>query len=310
MKESKKKSRISVSIGIPAYNEEKNIAGLIKDLASQYLKTATVAQIIIVSDGSTDKTASIAKSFQNRKIQIIEGEKRKGKAARENEIINLSKSDILVLLDADIVIPDPEFIQKLIKPIVAGEAQMSSSSIGPLLPRNFFEKILFVSTMLKNILYMQFKNGNNIYTCFGPARAFSKKFYQKLRFASNEGEDMFSYFSCLARGFKFKNIPAAVTYYRLPTTMSDHLKQSTRYHHAQKNMSTYFDNKIVQKEQTIPPFVYLKAFLKALPIILKNPLYVFLYLLVFVYTKIISKSNFKSRDHWNVSSTKLVRSQI
>lgn len=302
--------KLTVTIGIPAFNEEKNIGGLIKDLLNQHLKTVVIDKIIIVSDGSTDNTVSIAKQFKNRQIILREGDKRKGKAARQNEMIAMSSSDILILLDADIVIQDKAFLEKLIKPIVAGDAEMTSSSIKPLPSRGFFEKILFVSSMLKQILYMEFKNGNNIYTCYGPARAFARKFYQKLHFPISEGEDMFSYFSCLNFGYKFKDIPRAITYYRLPIGLSDHLKQSTRYHRARKHMNQYFDSKMVLNEQIIPLYIYLIAFLKAFPIILKHPIHVVLYLLIFGYTKIISKTKFQKNDSWNVTTSKFVRSQI
>lgn len=300
--------KIIINVGIPAYNEENNIADLIKDLLNQRIDFANLEKIIIISDASTDKTAVVARRFRNHNILIIGKNKRKGKAARSNEIIKISQSDILILLDADIAIKDHKFLEKLIKPLVAGQAEMTSSAIAPLSPRTFFEKILFVSAKLKEVLYSQFKNGNNIYTCYGPARAFSKKFYQKLNFLTSEGEDMFSYFSCLDAGFKFKNIPQAVTYYRLPSTFTDHRRQSIRYHRAQKNMNKYFNEKIILEEQTIPVSVYLKSLIKALPIILKHPQYISLYLLILGYMKIISRTKYQVTDSWNVSTSKLVRS--
>lgn len=302
--------KLTLTVGIPAYNEGKNIRGLIKDLSKQRTNLATIDKIIVVSDGSTDDTAVMASNSKKRHILLFKGDKRRGKAARENEIIGMSSSDILILLDADIVIYDTKFFDKLIAPIVAGMAEMTSSAIQPLSPRTFFEKIFFISTKLKEILYLQFKNGNNVYTCYGPARAFARKFYKKLNFSSSEGEDMFSYFSCLDLGYKFKNIPAAITYYRLPTTFADHCKQSIRYHRAQKHMNKYFNQKIVLAQQTIPFAVYLKAFFRSLPIILKNPFYCGLYLLVLTYTKIISKTKYQNIDNWNVASSKLVRSQV
>ncbi len=302
--------KFTLTIGIPAYNEEKNIAGLINDLLKQRTNLAIINKIIIVSDGSIDNTVAIINKFKNHYILLCVGDKRKGKAARENEIIKMSASDILVLLDADIVIKDTKFLDKLIAPIVAGRAEMTSSAIWPLTPETFFEKIFFVSTRLKEILYLQFKNGNNIYTCYGPARAFAQKFYKKFKFETSEGEDMFSYFSCLNLGYTFKNIPQALTYYRLPTTFSDHCKQSTRYHRAKKDMNKYFSQKIVLAEQTIPVSDYAKAFTKALPIILKQPLHIALYLLILGYTKTISQTKYQKNNNWNVATTKYVRSQI
>lgn len=302
--------KLTLTIGIPAYNEEKNIGGLIKDLLKQRTNLAIINKIIIVSDGSTDNTVAIVNKLNNRYIFLCEGDRRKGKAVRENEIIEMSSGDILILLDADIVINDTKFFDKLIAPIVAGQAEMTSSAIWPLPSRTFFENVFFVSTKLKEILYLQFKNGNNIYTCYGPARAFARSFYKKLHFIRSEGEDMFSYFSCLNLGYTFKNIPQALTYYRLPATLSDYCKQSTRYHRAKKDMNKYFNQKIVLEQQIIPAPIYLKAFIKALPVILKHPLHVALYLLILGYTKTMSGTKYQKNNNWNVLTSKVVRSQL
>ena len=52
---------MDVSIGIMAYNEEKNIGNLLKTLLKQNL--SFVKEIIVVNSGSTDKTAKIVKKF-------------------------------------------------------------------------------------------------------------------------------------------------------------------------------------------------------------------------------------------------------
>ena len=46
----------SITIGIPAYNEEANIKYLLKLLLNQKIKNAAIHEVIVVSDGSTDGT--------------------------------------------------------------------------------------------------------------------------------------------------------------------------------------------------------------------------------------------------------------
>jgi len=91
-----------VSIVIPAYNEEEAIGLDIDDIKETMDKTDYEYEIIVVDDGSTDKTIDIVKTkgvrvFQHRK-------NRGGGAARETGIKN-AKYDIIVITDADRTYP-------------------------------------------------------------------------------------------------------------------------------------------------------------------------------------------------------------
>jgi glycosyltransferase involved in cell wall biosynthesis len=97
----------SVTIGIPSYNEERNIISLLDSLVSQPSSDYLIAEIII-SDDSTDSTPELVESFAKKNSQItinlIHHDKRRGAAAAWNEIFHASTGDVIVLYDADIVI--------------------------------------------------------------------------------------------------------------------------------------------------------------------------------------------------------------
>ena len=86
---------MKITVGIPAYNEEKNIAGIIvklKDIADT---------IIVCNDGSSDSTSEIAKKLG---AIVIDHPKNLGYGAGINSILKKSKelnSEILVTFDAD-----------------------------------------------------------------------------------------------------------------------------------------------------------------------------------------------------------------
>lgn len=309
-REDDKMKKKTIAIGISAYNEENNIQELLLDILNQRLQAASIEHIIIVSDGSTDRTALVAKFIKDPKIKIKKGITRQGKAARQNEIISKCQSDILIFMDADISIEDHQFIAKLISPIIEKKAEMTSSSISPLNPQTFFEQVLYVSSKIKGILFSQYKNGNNVYTCYGPARAFSKKFYRKLRFQTSNGDDMYSYFLCRELGYRFQNIPGAISIYKLPSTLRDHSKQSIRYHQAKNQIKKYFDTDLVKNEQKIPLTVYIVTLFKALPIILKYPIHTTIYFLILASILIRSLSKYQAMENWNATTTKILRSQI
>ena len=117
----KKGNRMSIIIGIPAYNEEKNIAKIIVGLKK------VAGQILICDDGSTDSTSEIAESLG---ATIIKHPKNLGYGAAIRSIFLKAKeidADILVTIDADGQHRTKD-IQNVIKPIVDGKADISIGS--------------------------------------------------------------------------------------------------------------------------------------------------------------------------------------
>ncbi len=104
----------TISIMISAYNEERYIKRKIENaLSIDYPKEAM--QVIVVSDGSSDRTLEIAQSFSDERLKIIEVIERKGKPNALNQGLQHATGDILVFTDANVFF-DPSSIQSLVKP--------------------------------------------------------------------------------------------------------------------------------------------------------------------------------------------------
>jgi glycosyltransferase involved in cell wall biosynthesis len=86
-----------VSILIPAYNSEKWIKATIQSALNQTYKNK---EIIIVDDGSTDHTFSIAKQFESNIVKVIT-QKNQGASAARNKALSLSQGDFIQWLDSD-----------------------------------------------------------------------------------------------------------------------------------------------------------------------------------------------------------------
>jgi glycosyltransferase involved in cell wall biosynthesis len=92
-----------VSILIPAYNSGEWIA---ESLQSALAQTWTRKEIIVVDDGSTDRTAEIARRFASEGVVVV-STKNQGAAAARNHALQLSQGDYIQWLDADdLLAPD------------------------------------------------------------------------------------------------------------------------------------------------------------------------------------------------------------
>ena len=90
----------TVTLIIAAYNEENIIREkLLNSLQLDY--PSHNIEIIVSSDGSTDKTDEIVKSFKEQGIKLNRVEGRKGKTEAQNQTVRLAKGDIIVFSDAN-----------------------------------------------------------------------------------------------------------------------------------------------------------------------------------------------------------------
>src|SRR5258706_3029220 len=131
----------SVTICIPAYNEQHNMDNILKQIFSQKQEGFYIKKIIVASDGSSDNTVHIARKYLDRGVEVIDGKLNRGQTYRQNEMIAKASSDILVLLNADLLLGDNEVIYRLISPIFLG-ADLTAQWAKPVFPRTFIEKIL------------------------------------------------------------------------------------------------------------------------------------------------------------------------
>ena len=112
---------MKITVGIPAYNEEKSIAKIIVSLKK------VADQILVCSDGSTDSTAEIAESLG---AIVIKHPKNSGYGSAIRSIFLKAReinSKVLVTIDADGQ-HKIEDVNKIIKPIVDGQADISIGS--------------------------------------------------------------------------------------------------------------------------------------------------------------------------------------
>jgi len=112
--------KIRVAAVIPAYNEDKTIADVVKVAkASDY-----VDEVVVVSDGSTDKT--VAKAEKAGADKVVDLPAKGGKGAALLRGVAETKAEIIVFLDADLKGFTEQHIKKLVEPVIRGQKVMAA----------------------------------------------------------------------------------------------------------------------------------------------------------------------------------------
>lgn len=117
----------TLSIVIPAYNEEKTIYSILEKVSAVILIHDIQKEIIVVNDCSKDKTEGEVKKFINNhldsNIQYFRHEVNKGKGAALRTGISKATGEYLIIQDADLEY-DPQEYNILLKPVIMGVADV------------------------------------------------------------------------------------------------------------------------------------------------------------------------------------------
>lgn len=112
----------SVSIVVPAYNEEATLGAVLDRLLALPLDT----EIIVVDDCSTDRTGQIAQSYGD-KIRYVKQPKNMGKGAAIRAGLSHATGKVTIIQDADLEYR-PEEIASVVQPILDGETEVCYGS--------------------------------------------------------------------------------------------------------------------------------------------------------------------------------------
>lgn len=101
-------SRVAVSVGVMAYNEEANIGNAIETILGQDLRSGEIAELIVVASGCTDRTADIVAEIARTesRVRLLVQEQREGKASAINLFIGATRSPVLLMVGADVIVKE------------------------------------------------------------------------------------------------------------------------------------------------------------------------------------------------------------
>ena len=110
---------LSLSVIIPVYNEERTIPSIVEIL----LSWSRAEEIIVVNDGSTDKTFAALKQFQ-KTIRLLSRKNNIGKGYSMAEGVLASTGELIMFLDGDVVGLTHKDLNAMIHPIIQGKSDM------------------------------------------------------------------------------------------------------------------------------------------------------------------------------------------
>ncbi len=141
-----------ISIVIPALNEEKLIKGILEQFDTE-IRLKYDAEVIVSDGGSSDKTVSMAEAFSDKvvsdKESIIQNISRGRNLGAEN-----STGDVLVFLNADVLIADPDFFLSEVKKFADNKSVLAMACRIKVFPdeENFGDRLFH--SMYNNYVYL------------------------------------------------------------------------------------------------------------------------------------------------------------
>ena len=169
-----------VSFVISAYNEEKKISKTIESLKKiDYPKK--LFEVIIVNDGSKDKTASVARKYADGKhIIFVDNHKNMGKATCLNQGISLAKGELVACMDADSVVPS-DALKKTIPLFRNKKTGAVTVPVEVKNPKNFLEKIVEIEYIIGLSIFLKLLSFfDSIHVTPGPFSIYRRSLIKKI----------------------------------------------------------------------------------------------------------------------------------
>lgn len=214
-----------VSIIIAAYNEEKEISTKLDNILSLDYPQDRL-EVVIASDGSTDRTNAIVQSYESRGIKLLPLS-RLGKAGALNAAVSASSGEILVFSDANSMYR-PDALRELVRPFadaavggVAGNQRYvkkkEASSVGAG-ERSYWD--------FDRILKQFESSAGNTISATGAIYAIRRSLFQPVM----EGvtDDFYTSTGVIAQGYRLVFAPEAVAYESVAGTSSTEFGRKVR----------------------------------------------------------------------------------
>lgn len=188
----------TITVVIPAYNEEARIAETLKAVKSLH----GIDRIIVVNDGSSDQTAVRARE---QGVEVLTLPANRGKGGAMNAVIPLIETDVVAFLDADLGASAAE-ARKIIDPVIAGETDLCIAAFPPPTKKGGFG-------LVKGTAARAIKKAGNIEVTapLSGQRAMTREvLYALTPFHEAYGVELGMSIKALQKGFRLMEVPTTM----------------------------------------------------------------------------------------------------
>lgn len=200
----KKISSLTCSIIVPCFNEEENVEECIKKCP----KIGKATELIIVDDGSKDKTVERAKSLLSKYpfVRIISYSPNRGKAYAVEKGFNAAKGDVIMIWDADRTVPEDE-LYLFHKILATGQAGFTNGTrlLYPM-EDQAMKWLNLLGNKIFSLIFGWILNTNISDTLCG-TKALFKKDYKKIKMGNEPWGDFDLLFGAAQLNLKIVEIP-------------------------------------------------------------------------------------------------------
>ncbi|MCL6500839.1 MAG: glycosyltransferase family 2 protein [Candidatus Pacearchaeota archaeon] len=221
-----------VSIVINMWNEEKVIDKSLRALLDlDYPKDRY--EIIVVDDGSTDRTYQKAKAYCRSlpRVRVFRKENG-GPASAKNYGIDKARGEIIATLDADSFV-SRDALKKMVGYFGDKDVWAVTAALNVHSPKGFLQHLQWAEYIMSIFLRKVFSLADAIHVIPGPFSLFRKKFFEKHgKFAEgNITEDTEIAMRVQSHGYKIKNSISANVYTVIPKSFGALMKQRIRWYY-------------------------------------------------------------------------------
>lgn len=225
------RNRLTVTVVIPAYNEESNIARSVRQvLDERWTAQLVLESVIVVDDCSTDRTPEIVAALRREdgRVQLLRHAERRGKNAGIRGAATMSRSDVTAVMDADVLLA-PRCLAQTLGVLLAQPSMAAASCIIKPLPARTWRERASRSQALGVAEVKRCGHGylSVLYAIRAPAIG-------ALTIPDGVADD--AYITCWLRahGQRYHVHPTATAYIRAATGLRDFARQTLRGRYAER----------------------------------------------------------------------------
>lgn len=263
--------KVTVTIGIPAHNEQASIGSLLSALLTQKQESFVLEKVYVLCDGCSDNTADIAQGIatNDTRVCVIDDGLRKGQVGRLNEAYELNTSDVFVTFDGDVHIEDPWLIEKLIAPFHDPRVGLVGGNNLPYDGTNFIQRAIVTYELAWRAMTQRIRGGHNVHNNPGCICAVRNEVIQKEQLPIDiVANDHYLYFLAKRKGYEFRFAKEAIVHFTVPNNLTDFFHQTTRFLTSQVHVEQALPE--THQDYSVPILLKLRIYVEY---VLRHPVY-------------------------------------